>query len=180
MRRSDLVGLDVTDLAFGDEGLVVVVRKSKTDQVGEGRQIGIPFGQHPETCPVRAVQVWLDEASVSEGPVFRSVNKHGHVMERRLSDKTVADVVKRSLVAAGRALDSSLGTHFGPGSLPRPRWRVFLSGPSRINPGTNPLLSCGAILGWVSISRKRCIESGAVDHKGRVPDLGATVTDVMR
>lgn len=103
MRRSDLVGLDVTDLAFGDEGLVVVVRKSKTDQVGEGRRIGIPLGQHPETCPVQAVQGWLDLSGVSEGPVFRSVNKHGHVMERRLSGKAVADVVKRSLVAAGKS-----------------------------------------------------------------------------
>jgi integrase len=103
MRRSDLVGLDVTDLAFGDEGLVVLVRKSKTDQVGEGRKIGIPFGQNPETCPVSAVQRWLDQAMISEGPVFRSVNKHDQVMEGRLSDKAVADVVKRSLLAAGKS-----------------------------------------------------------------------------
>lgn len=103
MRRSELVGLDVTDLAIGDEGLVVIVRKSKTDQLGEGRRIGIPYGQHSETCPVLAVQAWLDQASVSEGPVFRSVNKHGNVMDRRLSDKAVADIVKRSLLAAGKS-----------------------------------------------------------------------------
>lgn len=102
MRRSELVGLDVTDMAIGDEGLVVVVRKSKTDQTGGGRKIGIPHGQNAETCPVRAVQVWLELSGVSEGPVFRSVNKHGHVMGRRLSCKAVADVVKRSLVAAGK------------------------------------------------------------------------------
>jgi integrase len=103
MRRCDLVGLDVTDLAFGDEGLVVVVRKSKTDQVGAGRKIGIPFGQRAETCPVRAVQVWLEESAIGEGPVFRSMNKHGHVLEQRLSGKAVAEVVKRSLVAAGKS-----------------------------------------------------------------------------
>jgi site-specific recombinase XerD len=102
MRRSELVGLDVTDMAIGDEGLVVVVRKSKTDQTGGGRKIGIPHGQNAETCPVRAVQEWLELSGVSEGPVFRSVNKHGHVMGRRLSCKAVADVVKRSLVAAGK------------------------------------------------------------------------------
>jgi site-specific recombinase XerD len=103
MRRSDLVGLDVTDLAVSDDGLIVLVRKSKTDQTGEGRKIGIPFGQHVETCPVRAVQAWLDLAGIGEGPVFRSMNKHGHVLESRLSGKSVATVVKRSLVAAGKS-----------------------------------------------------------------------------
>lgn len=103
MRRGELVGLDVDDLAIGDEGIVVIVRKSKTDQTGAGRKIGIPFGKYDETCPVRAVQAWLEQSGIGEGPVFRSVNKHGHVMEGRLSDKAVAAVVKRSLVAAGKS-----------------------------------------------------------------------------
>ena len=103
MRRSELVGLDVTDLAIAEEGLVVMIRKSKTDQVGVGRKIGIPFGVHPETCPVRAVQAWIEEADIDEGPLFRSVNKHGDVSDRRLSDQVVADVVKRSLLAAGKS-----------------------------------------------------------------------------
>ncbi len=103
MRRSELVGLDVTDVALTDEGLVVLIRKSKTDQVKEGRKIGIPRGEHTETCPVRAVLAWLDEADIKEGALFRSVNKHGHVMGTRLSDRTVAEVVKRSLVAAGKS-----------------------------------------------------------------------------
>lgn len=103
MRRSELVGLDVTDVALGDEGLVVMIRKSKTDQVKEGRKVGIPFGEHEETCPVRAVLNWIEEAEIEEGPLFRSVNRHGHVMETRLSDRAVANVVQRSLVAAGRS-----------------------------------------------------------------------------
>src|SRR5262249_2926521 len=70
MRRSELVGLDVTDVALDDEGLVVVVRKSKTDQSGEGRKIGIPKGQHTETCPVGAIQKWVDQAGIEEGPLF--------------------------------------------------------------------------------------------------------------
>ena len=81
MRRSELVGLDVTDLAIADDGLVVNIRKSKTDQVGVGRKIGIPFGEHSETCPVKAVQAWLDHSGLDEGALFRSVNKHGHVLE---------------------------------------------------------------------------------------------------
>ncbi|MFO0840898.1 MAG: site-specific integrase [Gemmataceae bacterium] len=103
MRRSELVGLDVTDLAIADEGLVINVRKSKTDQLGAGRKIGVPFGEHPETCPVKAVQAWLDESGIDEGPLFRSVNRHGHMMATRLSDQAVADVVKRSLLAAGKS-----------------------------------------------------------------------------
>ena len=103
MRRSELVGIDVTDVAMTDEGLVVLIRKSKTDQAKAGRKVGIPFGEHVETCPVRSVLAWIDEAEIDEGPLFRSVNKHGHVMETRLSDRAVADVVKRSLVAAGKS-----------------------------------------------------------------------------
>lgn len=103
MRRSELVGLDVTDVALTDDGLVVVIQKSKTDQVGTGRKIGIPFGSNESTCPVRAVLAWIEDAEIEEGPLFRSVNKHGHVMETRLSDRAVSDVVKRSLVAAGKS-----------------------------------------------------------------------------
>jgi integrase len=103
MRRSELVGLDVTDVAMTDDGLVVVIRKSKTDQMGGGRKIGIPFGEHVETCPVRAVLAWIDEGEIEEGPLFRAVNKHGHVSDYRLSDKAVANVVQRSLKAAGKS-----------------------------------------------------------------------------
>ena len=102
MRRSELVGLDVCDVAFTDEGLVVMIRKSKTDQAGKGRKVGIPYGENLLTCPVRAVNEWIEEAEIEDGPLFRSVNKHGDVQETRLSDKAVALVVKRSLVAAGK------------------------------------------------------------------------------
>ena len=103
MRRSELVGLDVTDVALSDEGLVVMIRKSKTDQSGSGRKIGIPFGSNEETCPVRAVLAWIEEAEIEEGPLFRAVNKHGHVSDSRLSDRAVVNVVKRSLRAAGKS-----------------------------------------------------------------------------
>ncbi len=103
MRRSELVSLDVSDLARADEGLVVIIRKSKTDQVQAGRKVGIPFGEAEETCPVRAVYAWLDAADIDEGPLFRPVNRHGQVLEARLSDRAVAEVVKRSLKAAGRS-----------------------------------------------------------------------------
>lgn len=103
MRRSELVGLNVTDLAVADEGLVVNIRRGKTDQVAAGRKIGIPRGEHTEACPVRAVQTWLEQSGVIDGAVFRAVNKHGHVSDTRLSDRAVADIVKRTLKAAGKS-----------------------------------------------------------------------------
>jgi len=76
-RRSELVGLDVADCAFGKDGLTVTLRRSKTDQDGKGRKIGIPYGSNPETCPVRTTQAWIEQSNVTAGPLFRSINRHG-------------------------------------------------------------------------------------------------------
>ena len=100
-RRSELVGLDVEDCAFGKDGLTVTLRRSKTDQAGAGRKIGIPYGSNPETCPVRTMQAWIDEAHISAGPVFRSINRHGQVQPGRLSGIDVARVVKKLAQKAG-------------------------------------------------------------------------------
>ncbi len=100
-RRSELVSLDVADLTWSDDGLTVRLQRSKTDQEGAGRTIGIPYGSKPATCPVRAVRAWLAAAQVMEGPVFRGVDRHGHLRRTRLSDKTVARVVKNAAAAAG-------------------------------------------------------------------------------
>lgn len=100
-RRSELVGLDVADVEFTADGLVVTLRRSKTDQEGAGRKVGIPYGSDPSTCPVRALRAWLDAAGIVSGPLFRPVNRHGQVGARRLSDKAVALIVKRAAAAAG-------------------------------------------------------------------------------
>jgi site-specific recombinase XerC len=78
-RRSELVGLDIADCAFGKDGLTVTLRRSKTDQEGAGRKIGIPYGSNPETCPVRTIRAWLEQAGIGTGPLFRSISRHGHV-----------------------------------------------------------------------------------------------------
>jgi integrase len=100
-RRSELVGLDVADCAFGKDGLTVTLRRSKTDQQGAGRKIGIPYGANPETCPVRIVQSWIEQAGISDGPVFRSINRHGQLQARGLSAIDVARVVKKLVERAG-------------------------------------------------------------------------------
>jgi site-specific recombinase XerD len=94
LRRSELVGIDVEDLALCKEGLVVTIRTSKTDQYSYGRKIGVCFGDHEDTCPVKAVTTWMKASSVSTGPLFRPV-KWSKVQEERLSDKAVARMVKR-------------------------------------------------------------------------------------
>jgi site-specific recombinase XerD len=100
-RRSELVSLDVADLKFTSEGLLVTLRRSKTDQEGAGRGVAIPHGAHESTCPVRAVQAWLAASTIEEGPVFRRLNRHGHIFPERLSDHAVALVVKRYASKAG-------------------------------------------------------------------------------
>jgi site-specific recombinase XerD len=94
-RRSELVGLNVADLEFGSEGLKVLIRKSKTDQEGEGQKIGIPPGQNLATCPLAALQNWLHAAGITEGPIFRPLDRHMNVKPARLRDQSVALVVKQ-------------------------------------------------------------------------------------
>lgn len=100
LRRSELVALDVGDLEFRTEGLVVHLARSKTDQEGNGRKIAVPYGR-TSLCPVKAVKAWLEVAGISTGPVLRSVNKAGLVSIERLSDQSVALVVKRHAAAMG-------------------------------------------------------------------------------
>jgi integrase len=104
-RRSELVALDVADCEFSKDGLTVTLRRSKTDQEGEGRRIGIPYGANPETCPVRQLQALISETGVLDGPLFRSINRYGRLGLCRLSGGDVARVVKKLADRAG--LDSA-------------------------------------------------------------------------
>lgn len=101
LRRSELVGLDVADVEQTREGLVVTVRRSKTDQEGAGRRIGIPYGSNPETCPVRALGAWLEASTIGEGALFRPISRHGALGAGRLTSQSVALVVKRAASSAG-------------------------------------------------------------------------------
>lgn len=100
-RRSELVSLDVDALTETADGLRVRLRVSKTDQEGAGEEKGIPFGQHPETCPIRALRAWREASGIEAGPLFRPVTRHDTVQEGRLTDKGVARVVKRAAERAG-------------------------------------------------------------------------------
>lgn len=108
-RRSELVALDVADLKFQAEGLLVTLRRSKTDQEGEGRYVAIPQGLHADTCPVRAMEAWLQGAGVTDGPVFRPVRKGGFLRSTRLTGHAIASVVKRYAKRAGLPVESFSG-----------------------------------------------------------------------
>jgi integrase len=94
LRRSELAALEVADVETVPDGLVLTVRRSKTDQSGEGTRVGIPAGADPATCPVRALEAWCAAAKITSGPLFRGVDRHGRVLQR-LSGEAVALVVKR-------------------------------------------------------------------------------------
>ncbi len=102
-RRSELARILMDDIKFSREGIVVTLRKSKTDQIGEGRDIAIPYGSNHLTCPVRALQDWLEIAEISDGPLFRSVNRHGQVSEKVMADHSVAFIIKSNPVLRDRA-----------------------------------------------------------------------------
>lgn len=100
-RRSELAGLDVEDCALAKDGLTVTLRRSKADQDGQGRKIGIPYGSNPETCPVRNLQAWLDLAGITAAALFRPINRHAKVQSGRLAGIDVARVVKKLAERAG-------------------------------------------------------------------------------
>jgi integrase len=109
-RRSELTLINICDLKFSTDGVVVNVRKSKTDQEGAGREVGLPFGANQDTCPVRSLRQWLATSEISEGPVFRSVDRYGHVAPRGLHKDSIGKLLKRAAARAGMNVDP-LGGH---------------------------------------------------------------------
>ena len=109
LRRSEVSDLLISSVAF--EGPVgrrtrcrITVARSKTDQTGQGAVLAFEPGEHPETCPVRALETWmilLASAGVTDGPLFPSMREAGRLMPRTISTKDVARVIKRRAEAAG-------------------------------------------------------------------------------
>lgn len=100
LRRSELVSLNVTDVLFVDAGMIIRLRKSKTDQEGKGREILIPNVRGPNS-PCKALKRWLAEANIHEGAIFRRISSTGNVLPKALSGQSVAIIVKRRAEDAG-------------------------------------------------------------------------------
>lgn len=99
LRRSELAALHVSDLELHQDGVLVHIGRSKTDQEGAGHVIAIPRGTR--LMPVEALEAWLEAAGITGGAVFRAINRHGRVSVHDLNDRTVANIVKRYAGAAG-------------------------------------------------------------------------------
>ena len=93
LRRSELVSLIYEDIEFVNEGVKIFVRRSKTDQSGEGMTKGIPYFSNPEYCPVISLKDWIEESGIKSGKIFS------------MSDKNVALIIKKYTALAG--LDQS-------------------------------------------------------------------------
>jgi hypothetical protein len=91
-RRSELVALDVVEIAETETGLLVTFRRSKTDHEGRGERIAIARGDR--ACPVTTLGAWLEGAGTGSGSIFRPINKSGAMAPNRFSDRSVANIVK--------------------------------------------------------------------------------------
>ena len=107
-RASELVGLRLEDVEHVREGLILHLRKSKTDQLSKGRKLGIPLGR-TRHCPVSALLKWIDVLAVDEGPLFRPVDRHGRIGSRILRGDAVSSVLRARMEAAGLNADGFSG-----------------------------------------------------------------------
>jgi site-specific recombinase XerD len=100
-RRNEIVSLDYDDLDFVPEGLKISLRRSKTDQFGEGFTKALPYFDNPQYCPVLSLKKWIEISKIASGPVFRRFSKGSKLSNNRLTDQTVALLIKEYLKLAG-------------------------------------------------------------------------------
>jgi site-specific recombinase XerD len=100
-RRNEIVSLDLEDIEFVFEGVKITVKKSKTDQFGEGMIKGIPHFNESLYCPVTTLKRWINISKIKKGPLFRRFSKGSKLSENRLTDQSVALIIKSYLTKAG-------------------------------------------------------------------------------
>jgi integrase len=99
LRRSELAALGASDLRFEPDGLIIELRRSKTDQEAAGEAVPVPFGTQAQTCPVRALREWLAAAG-NDGAVFRRIDRHGNIGSN-LTATAIATIIRARASAAG-------------------------------------------------------------------------------
>jgi site-specific recombinase XerD len=100
-RRNEIISLNYDDLDFVSEGLKINIRRSKTDQFGEGFVKALPYFDKSKYCPVNSLQKWIEISKINSGPLFRRFTKGSKLSENRLTDQTVALLIKEYLMLAG-------------------------------------------------------------------------------
>jgi integrase len=100
LRRSELVGLDVAHINPTEDGVRLLITRSKTDKEGAGAEVGLSRGRSADTCPVTALERWLDMADIATGPIFRKVDRWGKVHSGRLDPDAVRQILKKRALEA--------------------------------------------------------------------------------
>tara|TARA_B100000575_G_scaffold59721_1_gene45255 strand:+ start:157 stop:1110 length:954 start_codon:yes stop_codon:yes gene_type:complete len=100
-RRSELISINYEDLEFVPEGLKITIRRSKTDQFGEGMIKGLPYFTNENYCPITNLKKWLEISKIESGPIFRRFSKGTSLTENRLTDQSVVLLMKEYLNLAG-------------------------------------------------------------------------------
>jgi len=100
-RRNEIVSLDYDDLDFVEEGLKIQIKRSKTDQFGEGLVKALPYFDNSRYCPVLSLKNWINISKISSDALFRRFSKGSRLSEHRLTDQTVALLIKKYLGLAG-------------------------------------------------------------------------------
>jgi site-specific recombinase XerD len=100
-RRNEIVSLDYDDLDFVSEGVKINIKRSKTDQFGEGSKKALPYFDSSKYCPVVSLKKWIDKTNINSGSLFRRFSKGSRLTEKRLTDQTVALLIKEYLQLAG-------------------------------------------------------------------------------
>ena len=100
-RRTELISIDHEDIDFVQEGVKITVRKSKTDQFGEGMIKGLPYFSNEKYCPVTNLKNWLTLSKIKTGPIFRRFAKGSILTRHRLTDQSVVLIIKDCLKLAG-------------------------------------------------------------------------------
>jgi len=100
-RRNEIISLDYEDLDFVYEGLKITVKKSKTDQFGEGTIKALPYTKESPYCPVTTLERWLKISKINKGPIFRRFSKGSNLSNNRLTDQSVAMIIKNYINKAG-------------------------------------------------------------------------------
>ena len=100
-RRTELISIDHEDLEFVTEGVKIIVKRSKTDQFGEGMTKGIPYFSNQKYCPVNNLKKWLELSNIKSGPIFRRFAKGSVLTNYRLTDQSVVLIIKIYLNLAG-------------------------------------------------------------------------------
>lgn len=105
-RRSELVALTIDDITPFDNGVEIMIRRSKTDQEGNGRTVFVPYARG-QRCPVKALHEWIKAANIVTGPLFLRVTRHDRVLgPRGITAQTVALLIK-SYVRAMRGEEAA-------------------------------------------------------------------------